>query len=812
MSSGTSVMKTLEMAKTYLSPSVTPVIDFCSLNTMNFSTKIFYSTSTYYPSLLHMNIYQKFDKFKFINKLFFEINSYDSSILKRFMEKLPYLEEVYFVDDASNKCNELSFIALNNRMGIRNNPTLPDFNFLYERGLNFLEFDYSHNINLSYFSREKDYFPVFIPRCFNVKNLHIKLGFSPEKNYQDFMVCFNKKLLQDMGDVLETLKINNRRDHVENFFPTIVFGKKLKSIKIIDHQWTTKSSDIMGETDKIETLMIFYQKISNSLNLVFPNLTLLGIVFRDVKNRMKDYKNWFPNLSMIEILFKPTHFEDDDNTEFFDKETIDEIYESFPFIILILNRVSTNVFPEGVVFRNDVIFKNTERYPIDISHVEFEGGIIFDSEEDDFSSKTENYLLDIKHNKKQDIILNNYVMAAERDENLFKKIYLLNPYNKNRMDYVSLNGPTKIYPAIIEKTINNMNLFKPYFFHQKFVPKFINSLEIYLKLPNKKNTFLINDENFPCLNYFRGENINVKLSKTLLTLNLTKSHIDIGDICSVVILCLVKCRVYNMDNLTILTHILLISNNILKDVTLNYANGIKKIHFEKNYGKKIILPNKNKVTPEEVFFNSNKCIFLGELSLSLDYSSDYSDYYPQFMHKINIEGENYKDFKIFIVSKKIIMTESFLDLRGDNIFGNFEVFYKPFVNKCINYKHSHIVFMTEIGNSLIFIKSSNIKGMLSFIKIVNEKHIYINFEEKSVSFDHSFNFSLFGKQINKSYLEERVNETVFTSTITRGHLDLKRSRRETPKYAFPFENNLMVLPSCIFNGSFYPAKVTTLKK
>lgn len=820
MSSGVSSSKILEITKTYLNHS--SAIDFCSSSVMNFSGKFFYSNKENYPSIEEMLIYEKMDKFKFINNLFVNIHTFTRKEILRFVDKLVYLENVYFIRDikphvklhASFDQNYFSKRIYENNTG--NDITNVDFNFLYERKLNNLKIDYSFFRNISgalFRGFDCKILPCPSPKNIFVRNLDIILC-TPERDINYFKALITK-LLHGMGNYIETLKIdashfnNNEKN---SSYPRIVFGANLTTFKLISNiNSYEKNINILGETNKIEKLFIFSQKINNPENCVFKNLKYLTCSYfeNNFDVYIKNFKLWFPNLIFLEISFELYSGIN------FNQTTIDLIYDCFPEItIAFINGIDMITSSEAMIFYGDVIFKTKSYIPsqFDIYKHTFMGKIVFDSFCEYFTcSRYDNTNIYANNeipirviaNKNQNFILNGCEIIAENNTSPTLSDFYITDVGNKKIQQLWLKDITETYPNLAHKNIAILFIRNMSNFHHKLLPYSIRTLDLKLKIQNKKTNLVITKENFPCLEYLNGNNINLLLSKSLSKLDLIKSKISMTKNLSFDNVSFSKSVIGNIFNITINEKATFVSNLFIKNTSLDISSEINEIIFEKNHGESVnLITNTGNFYKNiyRVIIKDNKLELSGNLKIysSIKLSSNHYD--------INVKSENFE----VIFDGSIYFDNGDLKLEGDNIHGNIDIHYIQHynmreINIMINYNDM------LINSNIVFIKSKNITGSISFDLGYpnNSPYIPLNLVNKILAKKSSpfeFNFC------PDDYIEECKNEMILSNSLiwkTTGSVNnLKKNIKSL--FVTRFENNLMILPGCISNKIFHPIKIITM--
>lgn len=770
MSSGASAMKTLEMAKSFI--EISSPIDFCSNNVMNFSGKFFYSTKNNFPSFKHMLIYEKMDRFKFINTLFINYHNFPKEDLVRFSKKLPFLKNIFIVAD-----NSIYTKHVKEEIGEL------DFNFLLEKNLDNLTVDYRY-----FYGSKTEKKILKIPKNILVKNLSLKFPSVREFSLENL----GTKLFHNMGDNIETLKI----DPGPLNFPRIVFGSKLYQFELINHNFNmvNKTVHIMGNKNKIGSLTIVPYVIKNSENIVYNNLRHLCFYYDDLnfESQINNFKKWFPNLVYLEIFF-----EDDDDyggrDYHFTQNTVNEIYNHFPIITIILNNINMKKLTKKIIFYGNIIFKtkNVCYNNFSLYQHDFRMDVIFDS-------ITENSLIPekgplvIKAGKKQKFLLEGCEIIAKSKKNVY---YVVNNENEN----LTLIHVTKIYPNFSTKKINTLRLTNPLVDISKIVSFSLKYLEIFL---GTRKYLKIDNNNFPSLERLICKNIDLTLNKSLNLLDLENSGLEVETEIAARSIYLVNCDIGDFSKL-IVSRIYIFSCIFCKNTSLNFVPETTEIFFVGNdCGNEISVlfnPKNYYTNATDINFMRNTVNVKGDLILG---PSD-NKVLARIRH---LEIESTQDLKVIINYEKIIINSgASLKLEGDNIYGNFSLYYFPgSIPSNKTFIHSYIV-------KPIFIKSKNIKGTLEFISnsfghwkhfnYIVLDHINKVLTKKSSPFEFKYN--------KKYYMKEREKEITYNNLLVQKSSLVKADWMKKSDFFIPFENNLMILGDFMLNEIYYPTKIIT---
>lgn len=775
MSSGASAMKTLEMAKSF--NEISSPIDFCSNNVMNFSGKFFYSTKNNFPSFKHMLIYEKMDRFKFINTLFINYHNFPKEDLVRFSEKLPFLKNIFIVAD--------NLIYMNR---IKEEISELDFNFLLEKNLDSLTVDYRY-----FYASKTEKKILTIPKNILVKNLSLKFPFSNPNEYS--LKNLGTRLFHDMGNNIETLKIDPGLLN----FPRVVFGPKLYRFELInrDFNMVDKTFHIMGNKNKIGSLTIVPYVIKNSENIVYNNLRHLCFYYDDLnfESQINNFKKWFPNLVYLEIFFED---EEGERNYHFTQNTVDEIYNCFPIITIILNNINMKKLTQKIIFYGNIIFKtkNISYNNFSLHQHEFRMDVIFDSITEN-SLVREQCPLIIKAGKKQKFSLEGCEIIAKSKKNVY---YAINDENEN----LSLIHVTKIYPNFSTKKIKTLRLTNPSVNISKIVSFSLKYLEIFL---GSRKDLKIDNNNFPSLETLVCKNVDLILNKSLNLLELEDSDLEVKTEITVKSIYLVNCDIGDFSKLTVSSRIHIFSCIFGKNTSLNFDPEITKIFFVGNDGDNeisVLFNPKNYYTnATDINFMRNTVNVKGDLILG---PSD-NKVLARIRH---LEIESTQDLKVIINYEKIIINSgASLKLEGDNIYGNFSLYY--FINDVRSDRtpiyHSYVA-------KPIFIKSKNIKGTLEFITnwfkhwkpfdYVALNHVNKILTKRSSTFEFMYN--------KIYYMKEREKEITYTNLLVQKS-SLAKARTldwmEESNFSIPFENNLMILGDFMLNEIYYPTKIIT---
>lgn len=795
-------MKTLETAKTFINFSSN--IDFCSNNVMNFSGKFFYSTIENFPSAKSMSIYQYMDKFKFINNLYTDICTFTKREIESFVEKLPYLENVYFFSGEKY----LSYDEIRKNTTEESKTSYLDFNFLIEKKLNTLVLDYSFFDNPSsalWISEQASRIFEAIPPPGNicVRNLTVINPIShrsTEKSHP--LKKLNDKLIHFMGDNVEILKIHDQSPYkiVGLKFSRIVFGSNLDTFVLFSHDfknlWNNNIS-IMGETKKIRSLTVVPYSIENPENCIYYNLRHLCFYFVDEKfgKKINNFKLWFPNLINLEIYFQ--RYDYIMNYEI-TQRMINMIYDCFPEITITFDLIGSNPFQGKIVFHGDVIFKVTHNF-LDFREHVFKSDPIFDLMHETYSpyAYDKNFSLIISANQKFTLI--GYEIAFEKNISPTVKLYYIIVSKKENINYMYVNDFVKINPSLIDKNIRTFVMRMKKFDSNIFVPYKIVKLDMNLKIQSGKIDLVINNSNFPNLEEISCKNINIVLNKSIANLKLESSTIRTTEKICVLCFSLLKCKIYDISQITFDSNYLsIVSSLFMENMSLNYSS-LNVLKLENNISKKgisLFFNDENSTRMmRSINIKNNKIKIVGKLKIAIPEQSEFLS--------ININIVQNPDFCIIFEGKTTFCDSSCVKLEGDNIHADLDVIYN--VQNRANLVKSKYNTLPE--SNVFFVKSKNITGNI-YLKYGNcnscPKYIAVNhsnkiFTKKSRSFE--CNYGLV------DYMEERKEEIMYCNLLI--WKDLLSDKKI---HAINFSHRLAIFPDFSSNGIYYPVKIVTVSE
>jgi len=781
------VSRIIETSKSYIGSENSSVIDFCSNPLKNFSAKFMFLDKDNHPSSKTLQIYSKMQAFKYVNKLYFDVNKFLTIDIQNICTRAKYLENVYLYS--------LKFSIVDARIQMGYTEKQWDFSFLYERNLQNLEIHYCAHLHR--FENGDKLIEIAVPKFFASKNL--KIHFNKNNLYILKYGHMIKYLFENMGNIVETLELTCPLTFLTNPVK-IIFGKKIKKfvLNILEND-ADEIFELDGVTKNLEHLEITCMNWDNPNNLIFESLYFLSTsIDKDVNeyeddeapdmdkivNRIKKYKTWFPNLLFFSI--DGTSLNKDSFKLF-----CDNLAREFPNITLIFNNF--NIRDLEYTFTIPVILKNIQ-YNINLSNSIFEMGVEIAYDK----NINEPCCYELTLNNKTNIIYDKNTELLCRAP--LKDIYYFMPkYAKHDEINFRFRNINQIPSLLLTKNFKNLDFDNNHvtITNPLVFPKCLVNLT--LKLTGFNDLIKINDENFPLLSTISFSNVQCSIEKNLDIINLYRCGV-MGNLknCEIDHARLNKCTINNISKIYWISGLDIRKCNFIKTTDIVLNENLSQFVFNNNKSKSCSVVFKNgkfvhrKGGSMYISFTNNSLNIEGDIFLSCSSLASTSH--------INIE--KHPKFKINLEDDMSFTNDGGTILIGDGITCKLSIFSYIYVfPEKMMYRTGDegTGYNTRIPMGCIYknvyIKSKNIIGKIKFI---NVKTFYIHLIEKILGKNSSFNdggFDIFNEQC----VEERENEIVY---------DIKRFQKDEE---IPFKNNLLMRGAFSIHGTYYPCQIITTK-